>query len=197
MPYLVLLELDTPSSQIAVKELSEDQLKSHPSILPYSPHRVVPFLVLPDGSSILESLAITLYICETFDTENKIHPPPGHPNRLLFLQGVVFSVVEGYKALMACFIFCSRIEKEKRNMDKLIPAREQFHKIFIAHLVKALDNGKKTYYLGDEYSAADAMMAYILMGAEYCDCGMIDNEVVEKYFANLKARPSYVKAFAP
>ena len=197
MPYLVLQELETPSSQVAVKEISDVDLKKHPSIPAYSPRRVVPFLVFPDGSVLLESVAIALYFCETLDKDNKIHPPVGHPNRPLFLQGVVFAVVEGYKAVMECFVLCYRIDENKRDMEKLGPARDKFKKIFIAHLIKALDGGKKKYYLGDKYSAADAMMSYILMTAEYCGCGMIEDEVVEKYHACMKERPSYSKAFCP
>lgn len=196
MPYQVLLELSIPASTVAVVELSPQQLKTDPQTAVYSPRRVLPFLVFPDGRAVVESAAIVLHLCETYDTAHALHPAPAHPHRPRFLQAVVFAVAEGYKTAMPVFALCYHVKKEQRDRAKLAPLKDTFTNVFMAHLVHELQQGKRTYYLGDSFSAADIVMGYILMTAEYLDEDLIQDPTVKAYHARLKDRPSYQKLFS-
>lgn len=185
-----------PTTALAVKEITQELLKGDAQVAVYSPRQVVPFLVNPDGSVVLEAGAILMHVLETFDSTHKLHPAPGHKDRPAFLQAVFFGLTEGYKLVMGVFHLCMRIEKKDREQDKLVLAKKKFE-VFMEHLIKQLDGGKKAYYLGDEFSAADIIMGYILMTSEYCDEGLLENELVKAYHARLKSRNSYKKLFAP
>lgn len=196
IPYQVLLELNIPQSRVAVREIKPEQLKSDEQVVLYSPRRVLPFMVFPDGSAIVESAAILLHLCETYDTTHALHPALGHPARPRFLQGVVFGVAEGDKAVMSVFGLCYGIKKENRDQGKLGPAKESFNKIFIDHLIYELQKGKGAYYLGDNFSAADIVMGYMLMIAQYSEEDLIKDKVVEAYYDRLRARQSYKTLFS-
>lgn len=195
IPYQLLLELGTPSSQIAVKTITDVELRTHKSIPAFSPRRVVPFMVFPDGSAMVEAGAIVIHLCETLDHSHKLHPALGDAHRSRFLQGVVFGVAEGYKAVIACFLLCYKIAKEERDTKKLSAAKENFEKVVVGHLVKELKGGERKYYLGEEFSAVDVVFGYILMTAGYCDAGLIENEIVKNYHESLEKRPTYTKLF--
>lgn len=184
-----------PKTKVAVSALTAEQLKGDAQVAVYSPRRVVPFLVLPDGTSIVESAAILLHFLETFDTTHKLHPAPGHVDRPRFLQGVVFGVAEGYKTVMSVFLLCMNIKKEDRDQTNLVPAKKKFEDVFLKHLIQQLEG--REYYLGDQFSAADIVLGYILMTAEYVEEGLTEDPVVKAYHARLKARTTYQKLFMP
>ena len=60
-----------------------------------NPLAQVPTLVLPDGSIMTESAAITLYLAE-FTGEETLAPPPGSAERQTFLRWLVYIVANIY-----------------------------------------------------------------------------------------------------
>ena len=60
-----------------------------------NPLAQVPTLVLPDGSIMTESAAITLYLAE-FTNEDTLVPAPGSPERQTFLRWLVYVVANVY-----------------------------------------------------------------------------------------------------
>lgn len=60
-----------------------------------NPLTQVPVLVLPDGTVMTESAAITLHLADVAP-EAGLAPPPGHPGRAVFLRRLVFIVAALY-----------------------------------------------------------------------------------------------------
>lgn len=200
MPHQVLLELDVPASEFVVKALTAEVQQKDPEFQKISHRRKVPAVHFPDGTSIVEAGAIVFYMLERFDKEGKLHPLPtdGHSvDRARFLQGIVYAVTEGYKTAMVLFFLCYNIEKKDRDQTKLEAAKDTCRVAIIDHLLKELKQGQRKYYLGDKFSAADIMMGYMLMTMNYCDCGMMDNEIINEYFGRLTCRPAYKTLFMP
>jgi glutathione S-transferase len=164
-----------------------------------SPRHVLPFAVLPDGSSMCESAAISLAILETFDKAGKLLPVPGNgelsPKRAQFLQGVVYAVAEGYPSVMKLFDKCYHITKVKRDNVAIAELkRTSFEPVVEAHLGRILADSRD-YYLGAEFSAVDVCFGYVLMVAEYCDADLVGHPLVVAYHARLAARKSYKELF--
>lgn len=99
-----------------------------------------------------------LYLCETIDTSDKLHPAPGHATRARFLLCVMFAIAEGYETVM----FCSRRyravrdmkmnESGERRMENLVAAKLRFEKVVLSHLLKELSGDEMKHHLGDEFS---------------------------------------------
>jgi glutathione S-transferase len=174
-------------------------LKTDPVLLRLSPRHVLPVAVLPDGSSMCESAAISLAILETFDKAGKLLPVPGNgelsPKRAQFLQGVVYAVAEGYPSVMKLFDKCYHIPKVKRDNVAIAELkRTSFEPVVEAHLGRILADSRD-YYLGAEFSAVDVCFGYVLMVAEYCDADLVGHPLVVAYHARLAARKSYKELF--
>jgi glutathione S-transferase len=197
IPAQLAEELSLSDAQLVVKTVPDPGLLSKdPTLLRLSPRKVVPVLALPDGSTICESAAISLYLCETFDQAATMHPAVGAPTRAKFLQGVVYCAAEGYRATMNVFFECYQIEKKNRNYEAIATHKDKFQKIVVDHLVREMADGRP-YYLGDQMSLCDIMFGYLLMTAATTEENLLTNDVVNQYFARLASRPSYKKCFAP
>lgn len=64
-------------------------------LAPLNPLSQVPTLVLPDGTVMTESAAITLHLADASGRDDFV-PPPGHPARPPFLRWLVFLVANVY-----------------------------------------------------------------------------------------------------
>jgi glutathione S-transferase len=197
IPAQLAEELSLSDSQLVVKTVPDPGLLSKdPTLLRLSPRRVVPVLVLPDGSTICESAAIALYLCETFDKDGAMQPPVGSPTRAKFLQGVVYSAAEGYKATINVFMECFNIEKKDRNYEAIAKHKEKFQKVVIDHLVRELADGRP-YYLGENMSLCDIMFGFLLVSAVATEENLLTNDIVSQYFGRLASRPSFKKYYTP
>lgn len=196
MPYNVALELRIPPSEFAIKTVEKDYLRNSSEVVSLTPRRVLPVLEFPDGSTMIESGAIVLYLLETFDKEGKLHPLPGAATRTKFLQAVVYVAAECYKASDRVFFLCFGIDKKARDQEKLKAACDAFRKVVTDHLLQEMGHHQK-YYLGDDFSAADVVFSYPLRFAEYCDCGLIEDGPVKDYFVRLKERDAYNLLYNP
>lgn len=197
IPYNLLLELGVPETDIAIKEISADDLRKGADILKVSPRRVVPVMHMPDGSVLCEVGAICMYILENFDKDGKLHPLVGDEKRAKFMQGMFYGVSEVYKAAIGVFMLCYSIEPKDRDVQKLEAAKKKYSEVVEDHIMRELDHGKKDFYLGDKFTAADVMMSYSLMTVEYCDVGLFQDSVMKEYMKRVKARPAYIKLFMP
>lgn len=193
IPYAVALELSIPTDKLTINQISNTTLRADPGIGVLSPRRVAPFVHFPDGSVLLEVGAIVLYLCETFDPDGKLHPLPGTPGRNQFLQAVVYSVAECYRAVVEVFLCCYGKTPDQRNEIAVVATSQKYHKIVTKHLLKQLE-GKK-FYLGDHFSVADIMFGYILTTAEVCDVELLEDQSIKEYYERIKARPSYHELF--
>lgn len=193
IPYAVALELSIPDDQLKINHISNTTLRADPEIGALSQRRVAPFVHFPDGSVLLEAGAIVLYLCETFDKDGKLHPLPGTPGRNKFLQAVVYTAAECYRAVVNVFLCCYGRTPDQRDEIAVVTTSQKYHKIVTKHLLTQLE-GKK-YYLGDQFSVADIMFGYILMTAEVCDVELLEDQSIREYHDRIKARPSYQEVF--
>lgn len=198
IPYQILLELGVPSTSAAVVTITQDDMKNNLSFRKISPRGVLPVLALPCGESIVEAGAIALYFLEKFDTSGKLHPLPGTPDRPRFLQSVVYTAAEGYSAVVQLFKACRGVPHEKRDRAVVDPRLEKYNKTVVQHLEQQLDYGRRDYYLGAEFSAADIMFSWILMVAGFMqDENVLANEVVAAYAKRIGKRETYKVLYAP
>ena len=199
MPLQVLKELDVPESEFAVKLIDEKVQRTDPEFLKLSPNHKIPVVELPDGTPLLESGAIALYILEKFDHKGELHVLASDTGnavkRAKILQGMFYAVAECYAASMGVFMLCHKIEKKDRDEKKLDVAKANFRKVVFDHLLKELKNGENDFYAGNQFTVADIMMGYMIMCAEYCDCELMDNAVINSYNERLKGRDSYTSVF--
>lgn len=176
---------------MGVTKITAIDLKKIPGLEKYSPRRVIPFVVMPDGTSLLEFGAILMFVLETFDKDNKFHPPIGHPSRPKFFQGLLFVATEAFKTVVPVFQLCFGKKHDERDEEKLKPAKKKFVNDVIGHLEKEL---KSDYYTG-EFSAVDIMFAYVLTLADMTQEGLITGKTLE-YFQRLRERSSYSKVYS-
>lgn len=196
MPLNVAKELELSESQLQIKDITPQDLKQSEWYGKISHRRVIPTMLMPDGSTICESGAIVLYLLETYDKAGSLHPLPGSPNRAKFLQGIVYTVAECYPAVTELYNVTGFIPEEKRDQEKVKKAKERVQKIVLDHLKVELDNGKKEYYLG-QFSAVDAMMGYAIMCAQYFGGGIVKKDpVIKAYFEKLSKRKAYNEIYS-
>lgn len=176
--------------------LSSDEVKKDDSFAKISPRRVAPLLVLPSGEQIVSG-AISLYILERFDAAGKLHPLPGSPNRARFLQATFYTAAEMFPTAGVLFRYCMANPKEKRDPKVVAALIEKFEKVVIAHLERDLDGGKRKYYLGEEFSAADVCCSYITMTATFVQGEdlLAKSSVVTEYANRMAERKSYKALF--
>ena len=151
-------------------------------------------LSFPDGRVICESGAILLHLCETFDTAHTLHPAVGDPSRPRFLQGVIYGVTECYKAATAVFMETFMKEEKCQDKEKITAVKKRFREVVIDHIVRELDHGKRMFYLGDTFSAADIVIGYALMTADFTKCDLLENVVVSAYYERLKERGALLQS---
>lgn len=177
---------------------TEEEVQKDPAVLKISPRRVLPVLALPNGEMVVEAGAIALYFLEEYDKEGKLHPLPGSPNRIRFLQAVVYSVAEAYSAVVNLFKVCRGVPVDKRDRAVIDPLIEKYEKVVVQHLERELDFGKRDYYLGDEFSAADIMFSYITMVATFVEGEkLLENAVVAAYAKRVADRDAYKTLYIP
>ncbi len=197
IPLWALLELQVPETEVAVVSISQEQLKSDPTIAKITPRHVLPVLAFPDGTTIVEAGAILLYLLEKFDTAHKLHPAPNSPLRAKFLQHLFYAVSEAYSAVVAMFMV-TRTPKEERDRVVVEPLMKKYNTVVVEYLERELDHGKSPYLLGDEFTAADMAFGYIIMTASFCEGeDTLVSEVAKSYHIRCSERELYGKLFNP
>lgn len=164
-------------------EFSMASLRS-PEYLAISPLGRVPCLV--DGDvTLIESGAITQYLCETYD-DGTLHRGPGHPERWAWLQWVHYAetiAVHG-ASLVQQTVF---IRPEDRS--------EVVRKLETRRLEKALEVvgrevAERDWLLPSGFSAADVSVGYsVHLARQFTDLEAIPG--VADYYGRLKAREAF------
>ena len=149
--------------------------------------------VIEDGELVMfESGAILEYILERYGN-GRLAPKVGTPERGTFLQWVHFSEATLFPPLGEIAWSTLFAPEDKRNPAAAEDARKRATAT-LAVLEKALDG--KDYLLGSEFSAADVMMGYSLMAAQYLGALGDGFPELRAYMARLADRPAYQKALS-
>jgi glutathione S-transferase len=187
----VLEELGVPYEKVRLDLKANDQKR--PSFVALNPNAKVP-VVVHDGTPIFESIAITIYLGETFGVAKKLYPAPGPARgealKWLVWCGVSLNGVHGRWQHNVS----DRIPAEQRNAAAATAARaelDQLLGILDAHL------GSRPWIVGDAFSLVDAHLA---SWTAYLQITGIDLEAwanLAAWHGKATARPGYATSMRP
>lgn len=183
-----LEELGIPCEKISVDIRTPG--KKPAELLKLSPGGRVPLLV-HDGVAIFESVAIQIYLGETFGVEKGIYPPPG-PRRGEVLKWLVWTNVTLGDAL-------SRIG---RNLGGWAPEDERnakagaTAKADAANSLRFVDEALagRDYLTGDSITIADFHLASWMQYAGMLQCDLTPYANLNAWIARCTSRPACAKA---
>jgi len=147
--------------------------------------------VIEDGDvTICESGAIVEYILERYG-EGPLAPTVGSPLRGEFLQWIHFAEATAFPPL-GIIVWHTLFRQDADQVPSVITSARERADAALEFVEKALAG--KTYLLGDDFSAADIMMAFTLAAAR--DLGVLDARypLLSAYLARLEARPAFRRA---
>lgn len=161
-----------------------------PEYLAVSPLGRVPCLV--DGDrSIVESGAICQYLCETYDTHNRLHRPPGHPERLAWLQWLHYAETI---AVHGASLVQQRIFVQPADRSEVVQKLESRRLRKTLEVVEAALTGRE-FLLASGFSAVDTAVGYSVHLARELQ-GIDGLTALESYYERLAARPAFQLATA-
>jgi len=147
--------------------------------------------VIEDGDvTICESGAIVEYILERY-SDGPLAPKVGSPLRGEFLQWIHFAEATAFPPL-GIIVWHTLFRQDADQVPSVITSARERADAALEFVEKALAG--KTYLLGDDFSAADIMMAFTLAAAR--DLGVLDARypLLSAYLARLEARPAFRRA---
>jgi glutathione S-transferase len=148
---------------------------------------------IEDGDVVMcESGAIVEYILERHG-DGRLAPPVGSPERASFLQWLHFSEGTAFPPL-GIVVWLTLYRDDADRHAALIEDARNRAAMGIEFLERQLE--RSTYLVGDEFSAADIMVAFTLIAARVL--GVLDERfpAVNAYLAVLEKRPAFQKAVA-
>lgn len=186
-----LEELGIPYEKVKLDLDKGEQRK--PEFLALNPNGKVPVLV-HDGAPVFESIAILVYLGETFGVERGLFPPPGG-KRAEALAWLVWSNVS-IGAALARFQHASsdRIPKDEHNAKAAASAKAEIEKL-LGVLDRALTG--KEYLVGGSFSIVDVHVSGF---AEYLGmCGFDTKRwpAIEAWVKRCSSRPAHARTWRP
>lgn len=130
-----------------------------------------------DGHLLAESVAITLYLCDHF-ADKGLAPQPGDARRGAYLTWMAWYAAEFEPAMFAAFT--GELEAS--------PLKQRSYDAVIHRIETALAKGP--YLLGDNYSAADFLLASALA---FGRSAFPQSEVIDAYIERCTRRPSIAR----
>jgi glutathione S-transferase len=124
-----------------------------------SPAGQIPALATPEGDTIFESLAITIYLLERFP-DARLIAPQGHPQRMHCLQWLSFLSSSLYSANLRFYY------PERYGPENEVRSIAQSERRAIYDLI---DAQSLPYLAGETMSAADLYLYMLLMWDEALD----------------------------
>jgi glutathione S-transferase len=135
-------------------DLVKGEQKS-PEFLAINPYGKLPVLE-DEGTTITESAAICTYIAEKYDTKRLI-PPVATLERAHYYQWVCFCIAEMEPFLWSIRKHMMLYPKAQRSLAAIKISKKEYK-----NAARILDDhlSKNEYILGQEFSAADIVIAY-------------------------------------
>jgi glutathione S-transferase len=154
------------------------------------PHGAVPALV--DGDlAMFESAAICLYLADKF-ADTHLAPAVGTPARGLYYQWMVYAMATLEPPVLQVFLHTIMLPEAQRSAAVAEEGRTKFADVARV-LTQALTG--KAFLLGEQFSAADVMIASTLAWSSFM--GLLnDHPVLQDYVKRLTERPAYQRAQA-
>ncbi len=158
-------------------------------LAPVNPNLKVPVLV-HDGTAIFESVAIQIYLGETFGVDKGLFPPPGK-QRGQALQWLVWTNVTLSEAMSR---WQRHTSKHIPEALRHAPAGEEGRKD-VDHLLGLFNEalGSKTYVLGENVSLVDFHMASFMQWVGFCGVDFAAFPKIKAWADRCAARPANLK----
>jgi glutathione S-transferase len=182
-------ELGVPY-EIVPHEFNRSALQS-PAYLAVQPLGQLP--AIEDGDvRMFESGAILVYLLEKYG-QGRLAPAPGTRERAEYLQWFHFG--EASLAVHVTTIVRHRFGRsEEKRLEGAVTEGRERAKLGIEVVERALHG--RPYILGDDFTAADIMVSYGIIMANFIGELPDGLENVRAYMARLKERPAYGPAWA-
>lgn len=177
-----LEELGVPYEGVKIDLQDESKTAK---LSPVNPNLKVPVLV-HEGTPIFESVAIQIYLGETFGVDKGLFPAPG-PKRGEALKWLVWSNVSLGEAVSRWQRNTSdRFPKALQNAAAGEKARQD-----LDHLIGLFDAelGDQSYVLGDAVSLVDFHMASLFQWIAFCGVDVAPFPKVAAWLKRCSARP--------
>ena len=188
-PRWLLEEIGAPYELVSMSLQAGDQKK--PEYLKINPNGTVPALV--DGDvRLFESAAICQYLADKVP-EKRLAPPVGTPARGYYYQWIHFAMSALEPPLITIFLHTVMLPEAERIPQLVPPAREQLRSA-LGVLDRALAG--RSFLVGDDFTAADVMVASTLAWAQML--GLLDaaTPATASYLGRLMGRPAFQRAMA-
>lgn len=145
--------------------------------------------VIEDGDLLLsESGAITAYLLEKFDKENKFAPPRADTDTwATFTQWLHYPEGSVFGSLLIRMLLL----RSGKPHDALAPYSERETTLHLGHIAQQLAG--KEFILGDKFSAADFGVTYVVSLAKRLDL-LGPYPGLQTYLEKNLARPAYKRA---
>jgi glutathione S-transferase len=187
-PRWLLEEIGAPYQVVKI-DLASRQQKS-PDYLKIHPHGAVP--ALEDGDlRMFESSAICMYLADKFP-DKRLAPPLGTAARASYYQWMVYSVATLEPPVLKVFMNTIQLPEAERSAEAVAAGKAEFGEV--ARVLSQALSGKP-FLLGDQFSAADVMIASTLAWSAFM--GLLDGQpVLQDYVKRTSERPAYQRAQA-
>lgn len=145
--------------------------------------------VIEDGDIMLsESGAITTYLLEKFDPENKLSPPRSDlANWAKFTQWLHYPEGSVFLPLLVKLL----LSRSGQDHVAFTPYSEKEIKLHLEHIAAQL--GDNEFILGDTFSAADFGISYVVSMANRLGV-LAPYPTLQAYLDRNLARPAYLRA---
>lgn len=184
-----MLEEVGASYEIVRIDLAKGEHK-RPEYQTIHPHGAVP--ALADGDvTMFESAAICAYLADKFP-DKQLAPPIGSSSRAPYYQWLFYAMASAEPPVLKVFLNTVMLPEEKRSATAAEEGRTQWGEV--ARVLQQATDGKM-YLLGEQFSAADVMIASVVNWA-----GVLKlNEAfpaLKAYGARCASRPAFRRAIA-
>lgn len=182
---IVIHEIDIPCYFESV-QLKTKKTETGSDYFEVNPKGAVPALVLNDGAVLTENAVIQQYLADTHKA-NELLPPVGEIKRYHVLEWLNFVSTELHKG---CSPFFNASIPEEIKDKVLLPALKNKLQFVDDHLKQS------KYLTGETFTLADGYCFVILTWLPGLRINLIDYANINRYFNELKHRPSIIKALA-
>jgi glutathione S-transferase len=151
------------------------------------PHGYVPVLV-DDDLTLIESSAICMYLADKY---GKLAPPAGSAERGKYYQWMVYApatVDPTLEAIMFNTVFLPEDKRDPKLVERMKKRWATIQDVLSAAIKE------RPWILGDEFSAADVVIASCAAWAKMA--GVLGDPALEKYLESAMKRPAFMKAYA-
>jgi glutathione S-transferase len=189
--HAILEELGVPYEKVHVDLKKAEQKK--PEFTKINPNAKVPVLVV-DGTPIYESVAIAIYLGETYGEKKGLYPAPGI-ERAVATKWLVWTNVSLGEALSRHqHNVADYIPNEQKNAKAAEAAKADVN----AHLaiLDAALSGKK-FLVADKFSIVDIHVASWAHYVEMCGFDLKKYAALNAWKTAIVARPAYTKVMTP